>query len=232
MEWPTSPPSDAPRAAPSNLEEKQRAATTMAERLRDDDVVGVGSGSTSLLTLESLVERARQEAWNFTAITTSLEMEMACRDLGVATTTLLSDRPDWSFDGADEVDEQGNMIKGRGGAMLRERLIMTASFDRYVVIDASKRVAHLGENFPIPLEVFPEALNLVLNELDASFDVAETTLRMATGKDGPIITEHGNVIVDVTFVDVRPELSPRLDALPGVVGTGLFIGFHPTIVGA
>lgn len=231
MEWPLSPRSDASRSEPSNLDEKRRAAQQMAARLRDDDVVGVGSGSTSLLTLESLVERARQEEWNFTAITTSLEMEMACRDLGVATTTLLSDRPDWSFDGADEVDEQGNMIKGRGGAMLRERLIMTASFDRFVVVDSSKRVARLGLNFAIPLEVVPEALHLVRNELNASFDVVESTLRMATGKDGPVITEHGNLIVDVKFEDVRPELGPRLDSLPGVVGTGLFIGLHPTIIG-
>jgi ribose 5-phosphate isomerase A len=232
MEWPLSPPSADPRAQLSNVEEKRRAATQMSARLRDNDVVGVGSGSTSLLTLDALVERARQEDWNFTAITTSIEMEMACRDLGVATTNLLSDRPDWSFDGADEVDANANMIKGRGGAMLRERLIMTASPDRYVVIDASKRVEHLGQHFPVPLEVFPEALNLVLNELDATFDVKAATLRMATGKDGPIITEHGNLIVDASFDEVHPELSGRLDSLPGVVGTGLFIGFHPTIVGA
>jgi ribose 5-phosphate isomerase A len=231
MEWPPSPANTDALSQLVNADQKRRAATQMAARLRDDDVVGVGSGSTSLLTLEELVKRARHQEWNFTAITTSIEMEMACRDLGVATTSLLSDRPDWSFDGADEVDEHRNMIKGRGGAMLRERLIMTASPDRYVVIDASKRVERLGEHFPVPLEVFPEALNLVLNELDATFDVLDVTLRMAKGKDGPVVTEHGNLIVDVKFDDVQPELSARLDSLPGVVGTGLFIGFHPTIVG-
>src|ERR1700677_2312900 len=110
------------RTGISNLDAKQAVARQMAARLRDDDVVGVGSGSTSLLALHALVDQANDNGWHFTAITTSLEMEMACAELHTRTSSLLELRPDWSFDGADEVDGEGNMIKGRGVAMLREKL--------------------------------------------------------------------------------------------------------------
>jgi len=96
----------------SNYDAKVKVARQMAERLRDGDVVGVGSGSTSMLALTALVDQAKAEGWKFTAITTSLEIEIACAELGVKTSSLVQERPDWSFDGADEVDDQLNMIKG------------------------------------------------------------------------------------------------------------------------
>jgi ribose 5-phosphate isomerase A len=214
----------------TNFEEKQRVAAKMVERLGDGDVVGVGSGSTSLVTLHALVDRARISEWRFTAITSSLEMEMLCVELGVVTATLLDQRPDWSFDGADEVDPERNMIKGRGGAMLREKLVMSSSPERFVVVDASKRVARLGEKFAVPLEILPEALNVVKAQLDESLNVRSTELRMAKGKDGPVITEYGNVILDARFEDLDADLAARLNNVPGVVATGLFFGFHPTVI--
>ena len=200
MEWPASKERAVEwRGEISDREAKERIARTMAERLRDGDVIGVGSGSTSLLTLHALVETARRRGWRFSAITTSLEMEMNCANLGVATTDLLQQRPDWSFDGADEIDGALNMIKGRGGAMLREKIIMASSPERYVVVDTSKLVTKLGERSPIPLEVVPESLRLVEFQLDESFDVTASSLRMAEGKDGPVVTENRNLILDVTF---------------------------------
>lgn len=216
----------------SNYDAKEKVARQMAERLRNGDVVGVGSGSTSMLALNALVDQARAEGWKFSAITTSLEIEIACAELGVKTSSLLQERPDWSFDGADEVDGQLNMIKGRGGAMLREKLIIASSPERYILVDASKRVEKLGLKFPIPLELVPESLQLVRTELRERFDVHEIELRMAVGKDGPVITENRNLILDVRFRDVTPDLDPRLNSLPGIVGTGLFIGFHPTVISA
>lgn len=231
MEWPASKERDAEwRGEISDREAKQRIAQTMAERLRDGDVVGVGSGSTSLLTLHALVDSAKKQGWHFTAITTSLEMEINCANLGVPTSDLLQQRPDWSFDGADEIDDALNMIKGRGGAMLREKIIMASSPERYVVVDKSKMVKKLGEHSPIPLEVVPESLRLVEFQLNKSFDVTSSTLRMAEGKDGPVVTENRNLILDVVFADVRPELDAKLDSVVGVVGSGLFVGFRPTIV--
>jgi ribose 5-phosphate isomerase A len=231
MEWPASKERDVEwRGEISDRDAKERIAQKMTERLRDGDVVGVGSGSTSLLTLHALVDSAKKQGWRFTAITTSLEMEINCANLGIATSDLLQQRPDWSFDGADEIDAALNMIKGRGGAMLREKIIMASSPERYVVVDQSKMVKKLGERSPIPLEVVPESLRLVEFQLDESFDVTSSTLRMAEGKDGPVVTENRNLILDVTFADVSPELDTRLNSVVGVVGSGLFVGFRPTIV--
>jgi len=230
MEWTTSGVGHATSWSDiANIDAKTRIAAEMATRLRDGDVVGVGSGSTSYLTLRAIADQAHQRGWRFTAITTSLEMEMECRELQVATTSLLHGRPDWSFDGADEIDGSGDMIKGRGGAMVREKLIMASSLERYVVVDASKRVDQLGR-VAVPLEVVPEAFNLVRSQLDGSFDVDSSALRMSDAKDGPVITERGNLIVDVKFSDVNADVDARLNSVPGVVGTGLFFGFAPSVI--
>ncbi len=216
----------------ANYDAKEAIARQVASRVRDGDVVGVGSGSTSLLALHALVARTRANDWHFTAITTSLEMEITCAELHVRTSSLVQQRPDWSFDGADEIDEEHNMIKGRGGAMLREKLILASSPERYILVDDSKRVGKLGERFPIPLELIPESLQLVRSQLLEHFDAREIDLRMAVAKDGPVITENRNLILDVKFSEVTPDLDSRLNSLPGIVGTGLFIGFHPTVISA
>lgn len=214
----------------TNLDAKTRIAEEMAGRLRDGDVVGVGSGSTSFLTLRALADRAQQHGWQFTAITTSLEMEMECRELHVRTSSLLQSRPEWSFDGADEIDDARNMIKGRGGAMVREKLIMASSLDRYVIVDQSKRVDRLGRNAAVPIEIIPESFNLVRSQLEGSFHVLSSELRMSDAKDGPVITERSNLIVDVRFGEVNSDLDSQLNLLPGVVGSGLFFGFDPTVI--
>ncbi|HEY5267111.1 MAG TPA: ribose 5-phosphate isomerase A [Acidimicrobiales bacterium] len=233
MEWTTSQASNADwRTGIVNLDAKERVAQKVADRLRDGDVVGVGSGSTSLVALHALAERAKKNEWHFTAITSSLEMEISCDELRVATSNLLQQFPDWSFDGTDEIDEARNMIKGRGGAMLREKLVMASSPERYVVIDESKRVERLGQKFPVPVEVIPESLNLVRSQLLRSFPVQLMELRAAIAKDGPVITENGNLILDVIFTDIDVELDSRLNSLPGVIATGLFMGFNPTIISA
>jgi ribose 5-phosphate isomerase A len=216
----------------TNLDAKEKVASQMTARLHDGDVVGVGSGSTSLLALHALANKANENGWLFTAITTSIEMEMACADLRVRTSSLIELRPDWSFDGADEVDGERNMIKGRGGAMLREKLIMASSPERYILVDQTKLVEQLGLKFPIPLELVPESLQLVRSQLLERFEVHEIELRMAAGKDGPVITENRNLIFDVRFDHVTPDLDPQLNSVPGVVGTGLFVGFHPTVISA
>ena len=214
----------------TNFEAKEEIAREMAGRLRDGDVVGVGSGSTSYLTLVALAERATVRQWRFMAIPTSLEMELTCQQHDVPTSNLLQQRPDWSFDGADEIDEVGDMIKGRGGAMVRERLVMASSPERYVVVDRSKRVSVLGARFPIPVEVIPESLNLARTHLREHLGASDIDLRPAVGKDGPTLTEHGNFILDVRFPVVRKELDALLAQVRGVVGTGLFVGYAPTVV--
>ncbi|HEY1825531.1 MAG TPA: ribose 5-phosphate isomerase A [Acidimicrobiales bacterium] len=231
MEWNAPSSERSPEFdAISNLEAKSRVANEAAGRLRDGDVVGVGSGSTSLLALHALVERSRQEGSRFRAITTSLEITMACNEWGVATTTLLDARPDWSFDGADEVDPEGNMIKGRGGAMLREKILLASSPERYILIDESKRVDQLGDHALVPVEVVPEAVRLVESLLASELGAREVALRRALAKDGPVITERGNVILEVRFTEITRDTNARVDSLPGVAASGLFFDFHPTVL--
>jgi len=213
----------------AHVEAKREAATQMAKRLRFGDVVGVGSGSTSLLTIEALVARAGAEGLSWTAIPTSLEIELTCAAAGVPTGSLSTHRPDWSFDGADEVDPHGNLIKGRGGALLREKLVMASSPERYVVVDPTKLVETLGERFTVPLEVIPEAMRLVGDELGRR-GCTEVTLRHGSGKDGPLITERGNYLIDVRLHDIEAGTESELKAIHGVVESGLFMGYAPTVI--
>lgn len=214
----------------SNRQAKERAAAKVAKRLQGGDIVGVGSGSSSFLTLVALAKRRDQDGLAFTAIPTSIEMELFCTELLVPTTQLRTAQPAWSFDGADEVDPAGNLIKGRGGAMLREKLLMARSPEVYIVIDPSKRVKRLGQNFPVPVEIHPEALTLVTTALTKFKTVVSIELRQAQGKDGPVITESGNLILDVHFDHIPASTEGKLKQLVGVVETGLFMGYKPTIV--
>ena len=204
----------------SNIEAKQNIAQKIADYARPDDVIGVGSGSTSYLALLALIKTGKP----FTVHSTSYEIDYLCMAHDIPTTDLAVD---WCFDGADEVDPDGNMIKGRGGSMLREKRVMLAcQGPRFILIDSSKTVTHLGEKHTIPLEVKAHKIfeiEQALNEIG----IDDVKLRLAHHKDGPVITESGHVILDIktTFTDEK-----KLMAIDGVIETGLFIGFKPTLV--
>ena len=140
----------------------------------------------------------------------------------------MSKKPDWSFDGADEVNDKNWLVKGRGGAMYREKLNIASSEVSYILVDNSKFVDNICDKFPIPVETVPEAINYVRDEL-FKMGAEDVVLRLAKGKDGPVITEHGNVILDATFRNVDETLERRLKAVVGVVETGLFIGYNVII---
>src|ERR1051326_736110 len=164
----------------SNRAAKEKLAAQLAGKLKDADIVGVGSGSTSLLTIQAIGERMKREGLRCTAIPTSIEAELACLSYEIPVTTLGAARPDWSFDGADEVDPAHNLIKGRGGAMFKEKLLIHASPRPYILIDESKRVQRLGERFPIPVEVHPLGLNVADKGL-AALGATEIVLRPPKG---------------------------------------------------
>lgn len=212
----------------SSLTQKQLVARKLAERLRDGDVVGAGSGSTSYLTLLSLSERAQRESLYFSIIPTSVEIERICIARQIHLRTTNACKPDWSFDGADEVTSTGRLLKGRGGAMLREKLVMASSKERYIVVDESKFVQKLGQNFPVPIEVFPDAVELVQEYLQG-LGMKTFVLRKAQAKDGPVITERGGLILDVRFEDTVPP-EKDLEAIPGVLATGVFDNWSCKIV--
>jgi ribose 5-phosphate isomerase A len=210
-------------------EEKQRVALQIAAMVRDGQVLGVGSGSTSYMGLLAIAERMQRERLHIKAIPTSLEINIACARLGVPLTNLEADRPDWTFDGADEIDPRLSLIKGRGGAMFREKLLINASHKTYIIADLSKRVTRLGMNFPVPVEVFPQALTYVSQALK-HLSPAEVKLRMAGGKDGPVITENGNLILDVWFDSIPGDTETAIKSITGVIESGLFIGYPVEIL--
>lgn len=212
----------------SNYEEKLRIAKKIAKRVKDGDAIGIGSGSTSFVATQEIAKRIKEENLNIIGIPTSYEINLLCNQLGIPTTNLMSKKPDWSFDGADEVNDKNWLVKGRGGAMYREKLNIASSEVSYILVDNSKFVENICDKFPIPVEVTPEAINYVREEL-FKMGAESVVLRLAKGKDGPVLTEYGNVILDSTFRNVDETLEKRLKAIVGVVETGLFIGYNVVI---
>lgn len=212
----------------SNYEEKLRIAKKIAKRVKDGDVIGIGSGSTSFVATQEIAKRMKEENLNIIGIPTSYEINMLCNQLGIPTTNLMSKKPDWSFDGADEVNDKNWLVKGRGGAMYREKLNIASSEVSYILVDNSKFVDNICDKFPIPVETVPDAINYVRDEL-FKMGAEDVVLRLAKGKDGPVITEHSNVILDATFRNVDENFEKKLKAIVGVVETGLFIGYNVVI---
>lgn len=213
----------------SNREQKEKIAKEIAKIANDGDVIGFGSGSTSYLAAIEIENRIQNEGIKITAIPTSYEMKMLCTYLNIPTATLEEKRPDWCFDGADEVDSNNWLIKGRGAAMFNEKLNIAASTKNYILVDDSKIVNRLGEKFPIPVECNPKAINLVKEEL-FKLGANEIELRKAVKKDGPVITENGNLILDVRFNEIKEDLERNIKNITGVIESGLFIGYNVQIV--
>ncbi|MFZ4515301.1 MAG: ribose 5-phosphate isomerase A [Acidimicrobiia bacterium] len=218
----------------AHLEAKRSIANIVASRVSDGDVVGVGSGSTAFLALQACAEHAVHTGISFTAIPTSIETAQSCVAFGVPTTSLMGARPDWCFDGADEVDGDHRLIKGRGGACFREKLVWRSCLGtRLLLVDASKFVEQLGSTHSVPVEVVPEALMLVDSALRALPEVIDVAIRSAgSGKDGPVLTEYGNLLLEVRFGNIPAGTEAQLDAIPGVVASGLFEDNQLEIVAA
>ena len=198
-----------------NREGKEIVAQEIAAMAKEGDVIGAGSGSTVYLTLFALAERIRKESLHIEVIPASAEISMTCIQLGIPQTTLWNKRPDWAFDGADEVDPERSLIKSSG--------------KNFIIVDDTKLVDHLGSRFPIPVEVFPSALTLVESEMQR-LGASEIALRLASGKDGPVLTENGNFILDTRFSYIDPSLEENLKMITGVIESGLFIGYDVEIV--
>src|SRR5579862_7167538 len=213
----------------SNRAAKEELGRRMAEKVKDGEVVGVGSGSSAFLAVQAIGERVRREGLTIAVICTSPELTLACAAVGLPVASLMQARPDWAFDGADEVDPGRNLIKGRGGAMFMEKVLMWSSPRNFILVDPSKLVPKLGTKFAIPVEVLPVAMRLVEYELQA-LGATEVVLRLGTGKDGPVVTENGNFSFEVRFPEVYRELERDIKAIPGVIESGLFWGRDVEIV--
>ena len=212
----------------SNLEQKLQIAKKIAKRVKDGDVIGIGSGSTSFVATKEIAKRMKEENLNIIGIPTSHEINLLCNELGIPTANLMDKKPDWSYDGADEVNDKNWLVKGRGGAMFREKLNIASSEVTYILVDESKFVENICDKFPIPVEVTPQAINYVRQKM-FEMGAEGITLRLAKGKDGPVITENGNVILDTVFRNEDENLEKDLKSIVGVIETGLFIGYNVII---
>ncbi|KAI4453270.1 ribose-5-phosphate isomerase [Holotrichia oblita] len=214
----------------SNYDQKLAAAKKLSIMAKNGDCIGFGSGSTSFLAMKELAQRVQKGGLNITAIPTSNEIAMFCNQLGIKTTTLNEKKPDWCFDGADEVDKKNRLIKGRGGAMYREKLIMSNAKKAYILVDKTKFVDRLGQNFAVPIEVVPNAYISVKNRL-LELGAKEVTLRLCgKSKDGPVITELGNYILDAKFDKIEDKLENQIKSIVGVLESGLFVGFNIEVI--
>lgn len=209
----------------SNKNEKIRIAKIIAEKVNDGDVIGFGSGSTSFLAVKEIAKKIEKQNLKILAIPTSYEIKLLCNCLGIETVSLMEKKPDWSFDGTDEVDKNKWLIKGRGAAMFKEKLNIVNSQKVYILADNSKFVEKLGERFCVPVECYPDTVNYVKEEL-YKIGAKSCILRLGKGKDGPIITENNNFILDTKFENIDELLESKIKLIPGVVESGLFIGYN------
>lgn len=205
------------------MEFKKDVGYAAAELVKNGDIVGLGTGSTTHFFIEKLGKRIKEEAMEIMGIPTSYQSFLLAKDAGISITTLEEYDIDIAVDGADEVDSNLNLIKGGGAAHTMEKIVDEAAERFVVIVDESKMVDKLGM-FPVPLEVIPEARRAVSKHVE-QFD-GVPALRMAKMKDGPVITDNGNFIVDVQFKSIEDPLylERELNAIPGVVENGIFAG--------
>jgi ribose 5-phosphate isomerase A len=189
--------------------------------------LGLGTGSTAIHAVYRVGELLREGTLReIVAVPTSFQTVVACRQAGISLTTLndpvVDGRLDLTIDGADEVDPQWNLIKGGGAAMLIEKVVAQASRDYCILVHSSKLSTRLGETATVPVEIVPEALVTASRRLETLG--GQVALRMAAKKAGPVISDHGNFVLDVTFPDPFDPRKIEADIMmiAGVTANGIF----------
>ncbi len=205
---------------------KQIVADAAIKEVESDMILGLGSGSTAALTIKSLADNIRSgELQNIVGVATSFQSEVLALELNIPLIDLASvSEIDLAIDGADEVDPGFQLIKGGGACHVREKLVASKADKLLIVVDETKLVQNLNKAFPLPVEVLPNAWKQV-KEVIAEMN-GYSTLRMATKKAGPVVTDQGNLILDITFNDgiKNPkEIEMSINNIPGVLENGLFV---------
>ncbi len=212
---------------------KQAVASAAVEQIKDGMVLGLGSGSTAALMIEALgAKLSAGELKDIVGVTTSFQGEVLASKLGIPLQSLSAvDRIDLAIDGADEVDPSFQLIKGGGACHVQEKLVATLAERFVVVVDSTKIVERLNLGFQLPVEVLPSAWTQVQNTLAKLGGNAD--LRMAVRKAGPVITDQGNLVLDVSFnggiLDAE-GLEKRINNIPGVLENGLFVNITDEVL--
>ncbi|MEM3566085.1 MAG: ribose-5-phosphate isomerase RpiA [Candidatus Bathyarchaeia archaeon] len=205
---------------------KRNAAMEAVKHVKDGFIVGLGSGSTAAYAIMEIGKRIKREGLRVMGVPTSHQAFLLAVKNGIPITTL-EEHPtlDLTIDGADQVDEKLNLIKGMGGALTREKIVAYSSKKLIIVVDESKKVKTLGENnHPVPIEVLPFAVPLIIRRIKSIN--GKSILREGAGKVGPVVTDNGNFVLDAYFGLIKSpkELEHELKVIPGVIESGLFVG--------
>ncbi|GIU70524.1 MAG: ribose-5-phosphate isomerase [Candidatus Nitrosocaldaceae archaeon] len=198
-----------------------KAFVDAGKYVRDGMIIGLGSGSTIAKLLDLLNQRIKDENLKIKVIPTSLQIKLKAEELGleIADDTLIP-KIDLVYDGADQIDDNLNMIKGGGGALLREKIVMYASKKSIILADDKKYVRKL--DWKVPIEVLPYARSYVIKRLESMN--GKPIIRMLN-KGYPFITENGNIILDTDFgvIEEPEELEQKVRSIPGVIEIGIFV---------
>jgi ribose 5-phosphate isomerase A len=214
------------------MNDPKRLAGEYAARFVENSMtLGLGTGSTTEHFLRKLGERIRTEGLAVRGVATSRTTERSARAHGIPLVDIADvDAIDLTVDGADEIDHSFRMIKGGGGALLREKVVASLTRVEVIVVGANKVVSKLGTTFALPVEVAPFAAASVARRLSA---YGAVVVRQNNG--GPFVSDNGNHIIDIRFasgIEDPAELEAALDRIPGIVETGLFIGLaHRVVIG-
>ena len=205
---------------------KQAVAKAAVEQITDGMVVGLGSGSTAALMIEALgAKLSSGELTEIVGVTTSFQGEVLASKLNIPLQNLAAvDRIDLAIDGADEVDPAFQLIKGGGACHVQEKLVAALAERFVVVVDSTKIVERLNLDFQLPVEVLPSAWSQVKKSLIKLGGRAD--LRMALHKAGPVVTDQGNLVLDVSFesgISDPESLEKTINNIPGVLENGLFV---------
>lgn len=212
------------------MNDKQCVAEQAALQIEDGMIVGLGTGSTANYFIEAIAKRRLNEGLNFQVVASSVVSAIKARELGLPLLAVEHiEHIDLYVDGADEVTQDMTLLKGRGADLVREKLLAKASDRFLVLIDASKRVEHIGQIYPIPVEVMPFAWQIVQRSL--SEIGGQSKLRANPSQDGLVVTGYGSLVLDTMFdAAIEPrELNDALNAIPGIVEHGIFYGLASAV---
>ena len=210
-------------------------ADAAIKEVQNDMILGLGSGSTAALMIKSLADEIHSgRLKNIRGVATSFQSEVLALELGIPLIDLTSvSEIDLAIDGADEVDPGFQLIKGGGACHVREKLVADKANQLLIVIDETKLVKNLNLSFPLPVEVLPNAWKQVQDVISKMN--GNSSLRMAEKKAGPVVTDQGNLILDVLFKDGinnPKDVEMRINNIPGVLENGLFVDLtHKVLVG-
>lgn len=200
---------------------KQDVGYKAAEQVKDGQILGLGTGSTTHYFIEKVGMRVKEEEIEVMGIPTSYQSALLAQQWNIPVTSLDEYSIDLAVDGADEIDPNLNLIKGGGAAHTLEKIVDYSADELIIIADDSKYVEVLG-GFPVPVEVIPKSKTPVMNAL---MDIgAKPEVRMGVQKDGPVITDNGNFIIDAKFEEILSpvDMEFELNTIPGVVENGLF----------